>query len=88
VRRRFESCRGQLPDGFKNTQIAKVTPKLVDDLYAHLSRVGKRKPATVIGYHAVLRAAFAQAERWSWVDAGEAVTVVAAASVTGTPRRP
>jgi integrase len=58
----------QLPDGFKNTPIAKVTPKLIDDLYAHLSRVGKRKPATVIRYHAVLRAAFAQAERWSWVD--------------------
>lgn len=58
----------QLPDGFKSTPIAKVTPKLVDDLYAHLSSVGRRKPATVLRYHAVLRAAFAQAERWSWVD--------------------
>jgi integrase len=58
----------QLPDGFKDTPIAKVTPKLIDDLYAHLSGVGKRKAATVLRYHAVLRAAFAQAERWSWVD--------------------
>lgn len=58
----------QLPEGFASTPIAKVTPKLIDDLYKHLSTVGRRKPATVLRFHAVLRAAFAQAERWSWVD--------------------
>lgn len=58
----------QLPDGFLAQPLAKVTPKLVDDLYRHLGTVGKRKPATVQRFHAVLRAAFAQAERWGWVE--------------------
>ncbi len=58
----------QLPDGFKNKPLGKVTPKLVDDLYRHLGTVGKRKPATVQRFHAVLRAAFGQAERWGWVE--------------------
>ncbi len=58
----------QLPAGFAGTPLAKVTPKLVDDLYKHLATIGKRKPATVLRYHAVLRAAFAQAARWGWVD--------------------
>ena len=58
----------QLPAGFAGTALAKVTPKLVDDLYRHLGTIGKRKPATVLRYHAVLRAAFAQAARWGWVD--------------------
>lgn len=58
----------QLPDGFLGQPLAKVTPKLVDDLYRHLGTVGKRKPATIQRFHAVLRAAFAQAERWGWVE--------------------
>ena len=58
----------QMPEGFASQPLAKVTPKLVDDLYRHLGTVGHRKPATVLRYHAVLRAAFAQATRWGWVD--------------------
>lgn len=58
----------QLPGGFAGQPLAKVTPKLVDDLYRHLATIGRRKPATVLRYHAVLRAAFAQAARWGWVD--------------------
>ncbi len=58
----------QLPEGFKSQPMSKVTPKLVDDLYRHLSIVGKRKPATVVRFHALLRAAFAQALRWDLID--------------------
>lgn len=58
----------QMPEGFLGQPLAKVTPKLVDDLYRHLATVGKRKPATIQRFHAVLRAAFAQADRWGWVD--------------------
>jgi integrase len=58
----------QLPEGFKSQPLAKVTPKLVDDLYRHLGTVGKRMPATVLRFHALLRAAFAQAVRWGLVD--------------------
>ncbi len=58
----------QLPDGFKKQPLGKVTPKLVDDLYVHLGTVGRRKPATVLRFHAVLRTAFSQAERWGWID--------------------
>ncbi len=58
----------QLPEGFAGTSLAKVTPKLVDDLYKHLATIGKRKPATILRYHALLRAAFGQAARWLWVD--------------------
>lgn len=58
----------QLPPGFVAQPLAKVTPKLVDDLYRYLGTVGRRRPATVLRFHAVLRAAFAQAERWGWVE--------------------
>lgn len=58
----------QLPEGFKAQSLSKVTPKLVGDLYRHLGTVGKRKAATVIRFHALLRAAFAQAVRWGLVD--------------------
>lgn len=58
----------QLLEGFKSRPLPKVTPKLVDDLYRHLGTVGKRKPATVLRFHALLRAAFVQAVRWGLVD--------------------
>jgi integrase len=58
----------QLPPGFVAQPLAKVTPIMIDDLYRYLGTVGRRRPATVLRFHAVLRAAFAQAERWSWVD--------------------
>lgn len=58
----------QLPEGFKSQQLAKVTPKLIDELYRHLGTVGKRKPATVLRFHALLRAAFAQGVRWGLID--------------------
>ena len=58
----------QLPDGFKALPLKKVTPKVVDDLYRLLGQTGNRKPATVLRFHTVLRAAFAQAVRWGWVD--------------------
>ena len=58
----------QLPPGFVAQPLAKVTPMMIDDLYRYLGTVGRRRPATVLRFHAVLRAAFAQAERWSWVD--------------------
>lgn len=58
----------QLPAGFTAQPLRKVTPKMVDDLYVHLGAVGRRKPATVLRFHAVLRAAFGQAERWGWLD--------------------
>jgi len=57
-----------LPAGFAAQPLRKVTPKMVDDLYVHLGAVGRRKPATVLRFHAVLRAAFGQAERWGWLD--------------------
>ncbi len=58
----------QMPAGFKAQPLRRVTPKLVDDLYVHLGTVGRRKPATVLRFHAVLRTAFGQAERWGWID--------------------
>ena len=58
----------QLPPGFLAQPLAKVTPKVVDDLYRFLARQTSRKPATVLRFHTVLRAAFAQAVRWGWLD--------------------
>jgi len=58
----------QLPEGFKALPLKKVTPKVVDDLYRFLAQPVDRKPATVLRYHTVLRAAFAQAVRWGWMD--------------------
>lgn len=58
----------QLPDGFKSLPLKKVTPKVVDDLYRFLAQTTTRKPATVLRFHTVLRAAFAQAVRWGWLD--------------------
>jgi integrase len=58
----------QLPDGFLSLPLKKVTPKVVDDLYRFLAEPVSRKPATVLRFHTVLRAAFAQAVRWGWVD--------------------
>lgn len=58
----------QFPPGFLAQPLAKVTPKVVDDLYRFLSRQTSRKPATVLRFHTVLRAAFAQAVRWGWLD--------------------
>jgi integrase len=58
----------QLPDGFKSLSLKKVTPKVVDDLYRFLGQPKSRKPATVLRFHTLLRAAFAQAVRWGWVD--------------------
>lgn len=57
----------QLPESFKAQSLAKVTPKLVDDLYRHLGTVGKRKPATLP--HASTRCCALpspQAVRWAW----------------------
>jgi integrase len=65
----------QLPPGFVATPLRKVTPKLIDDLYRHLGNVTKRKPATVLRFHAVLRAALAQATRWGWIDVNPAQRV-------------
>lgn len=58
----------QLPDGFKALPLAKVTPKVVDDLYRFLAKETGRKPATVLRFHAVLRAAFGQAVRCEWIE--------------------
>jgi len=58
----------QMPEGFKSQQLAKVTPKIADDLYRFLSLETNRKPATVLRFHAMLRAAFAQAVRWGWLE--------------------
>lgn len=58
----------QLPDGFKSLPLKKVTPKIVDDLYRFLSTETNRKPATVLRFHSVLRACFAQAVRWGLLD--------------------
>ena len=58
----------KLPDGFKALALKKVTPKVVDDLYRFLSQPVDRKPATVLRFHTALRAAFAQAVRWGWMD--------------------
>ncbi len=58
----------QLPEGFLAQPLARVTPKIVDDLYRFLSKQTNRKPATVLRFHTVLRAAFAQAVRWGWLE--------------------
>ena len=58
----------QLPDGFKALPLRKVTPKVIDDLYRLLGETKGRTPATVLRFHTLLRAAFAQAVRWGWVD--------------------
>lgn len=58
----------QLPDGFKALLLSKVTPKVVDDLYRFLAKETGRKPATVLRFHAVLRAAFGQAVKWEWIE--------------------
>ncbi|MHB1911874.1 MAG: tyrosine-type recombinase/integrase [Acidimicrobiales bacterium] len=64
----YRSLVDQLPVPFKGLPLKKVTPKLIDDLYRLLSTERKRKPATVLRFHTVLRAAFHQAARWGWVD--------------------
>lgn len=38
----------QLTPGFVAQPLAKVTPKVVDDLYRYLATVGRRRPATVL----------------------------------------
>ena len=58
----------QLPEGFKALPLSRVTPKVVDDLYRYLARETGRKPATVLRFHAMLRAAFSQAVRWEWIE--------------------
>ncbi len=58
----------QLPEGFLGQPLGKITPKVLDDLYRLLSKQTTRKPATVLRFHSVLRAAFAQAVRWGWLD--------------------
>ena len=58
----------QLPEPFQATTLKKVTPKTLDDLYRHLGGAAARKPATVLRFHALLRAAFAQGVRWGLVD--------------------
>jgi integrase len=58
----------QLPEGFLGLPIGKVTPKVLDDLYRFLSKQTTRKPATVLRFHSVLRAAFHQAVRWGWLE--------------------
>lgn len=58
----------QLPDGFKSLPLSKVTAKVVDDLYRFLAKETGRKPATVLRFHAVLRAAFGQAVKWEWIE--------------------
>ena len=64
----YRSIVRQLPDGFRALLLGKVTPKVLDDLYRYLAKETKRKPATVLRFHTLLRAAFAQAVRWGWVD--------------------
>jgi len=64
----YRRLMAQLPDGFKALPLKKVTPKVVDDLYRFLAQPVNRKPATVLRFHTVLRAAFARAVRWSWMD--------------------
>jgi integrase len=58
----------KMPEGFMNLQLAKLTPKIIDDLYRHLGTQTKRKPATVLRFHTVLRAALSQGVRWGWID--------------------
>jgi integrase len=58
----------QLPDGFRALPLSKVTPKVVDDLYRFLATKTGRRPATVLRFHAMLRAAFSQAVRWEWIE--------------------
>jgi integrase len=58
----------QLPEGFLGQPIGKVTPKVLDDLYRLLSKQTTRKPATVLRFHSVLRAAFHQVVRWGWLE--------------------
>jgi integrase len=58
----------QLPDGFKSLPLSKVTPKVIDDLYRFLAKQTGRKPATVLRFHTVLRAAFGQAVKWEWIE--------------------
>src|SRR4051812_5892541 len=45
----------KMPEGFMNLQLAKLTPKIIDDLYRYLGTQTKRKPATVLCFHTVLR---------------------------------
>ncbi len=58
----------QLPDGFLAQPLAKVTPKVLDDLYRFLAKQTSRKPGHGPAVPHVLRAAFAQAVRWGWLD--------------------
>ncbi len=58
----------QMPEGFLGLPIGKVTPKVLDDLYRLLLKQTSRKPATVLKFHSVLRAAFHQAVRWGWLE--------------------
>ena len=57
-----------LPAGFVALPLKKVAPKVVDDLYRWLAKETGRKAATVVHFHAMLRAAFNQAMRWGWVE--------------------
>jgi integrase len=57
-----------LPRNFLALRAAAVTPRDLDVLYRTLGERGTRSPATVLRFHALLRAAFAQAVRWELVD--------------------
>lgn len=63
-------------------RLVKVTTSMLDRLYADLRARGLA-PATVRQTHAILRRAFAQAERWGWVTKNPA----ALCSPPSIPRR-
>jgi len=45
----------------------------LDDLYRLLSRPTNRRPATILRFHTVLRAFFARAVLWDWIDRNRVV---------------
>jgi integrase len=47
--------------------VGKVTTEALDRYYVELERDGLA-PATVVRLHGIIRAAFAQAVRWDWID--------------------
>lgn len=58
---RLPPSRGPAARRLKALPLKKVTTKVVDDLYRFLPQPASRKPATVLHFHTMLRAAFAQA---------------------------
>jgi integrase len=68
-------------------RIARITTEHLDAFYLDLERQGSA-PATVVRIHGLIRAAFAQAVRWGWLDTNPAAWATLPSVPNPEPRSP